>query len=178
MEHESDTHRAVEGGAFGLLGLEPRVVLDRDTIERAYLGLAGSLHPDVARGDTEALLKVADLNRARQTLLDDESRANAVLAIRGGPSADECRELPEGFLLEIMEAREQAEEAASAQDDTLVRELRGWAGARREAHLGIVSGLLDRPDPAPEALRSARIELNAWRYIERMLEQVEEKRSV
>lgn len=162
--------------AFESMGLKPRMGLTTDEVERAYLSRVSALHPDVARGDPDAAGKIAELNRARAELLDAESRANALLIACGGASAQEDRTLPDGFLMEIMEIRERAETAQATGDQRLREELMDWASDRRARHVEQISAWLDDAEPSAESLRLSRMELNAWRYIERMIEQIDEKR--
>lgn len=158
---------------FELLGLPPRFDLDVAALQRAYLIRSAAAHPDLAE-DLAAAADSAALNRARQQLEDPESRADALLARLGGPSREADRSLPDGFLMEIMEVREQLESALAARDPVAVARWHDWATAERVRHIAEVgarfAALSNPPDPA--SLRQIRQSLNAWRYIERMLEQL------
>jgi len=158
-----------------ILGL-PRVYeLERSWIERHHLRRVANLHPDRI-GDPvrreEASRTVAILNEARDLLLDDERRADCLLALLGGPSKESDRSLPEGFLLEIMGLRESLEEAAASGDPQRRAAVEAEASQRRAAHRAAVATLFAEAcagsDPA--VLRRIRLELNAWRYIERLRE--------
>lgn len=167
--------------AFARLGLPRRFDLDRSTIERAYLSLAGAAHPDAlgtpGLADDPSDASSSDLNRARQDLLDPESRATILLALLGGPSKESDRSLPDGFLMEMMDVREQMEAAAAARDAAELDRWRDWAEEQRAGHARAVGELfkqVERDGPRPESLKAIRTRLNAWRYIERMLEQIAE----
>jgi molecular chaperone HscB len=167
--------------AFARLGLPRRFDLDRATIERAYLSLAGAAHPDAlgtpGLSDDPSDAASSDLNRARQDLLDPESRASLLLALLGGPSKESDRSLPDGFLMEMMEVREQMEAAAAARDAAALERWRNWAEDQRIGYARSVGELfkqVERDGPRPEILKAIRTRLNAWRYIERMLEQIAE----
>lgn len=121
------------------------------------------MHPDWAGGDG---LSAAELNDAKEVLLNPESRANALLELLGGPGKSEDRSLPDGFLLEMMEVRE-AVESGEGKDSG---EWRAWAMERRREHERCVADAFESHD-----LRGARRHLNAWRYIERMIEQLDER---
>lgn len=168
---------------FDTLGLPARFDLDRGAIEAAYLSRAAAAHPD--HGGTEAADvegAIARLNAARGTLLDAEKRARALVArlsvgeavgVRG--VAGEDRALPPGFLETMMEARERME-AERGQPGSAER-WEGWAEERRAGHVKEVGRLLGEAGAKPAggrsgALAAVRRELNAWRYVERMLEQI------
>jgi hypothetical protein len=110
------------------------------------------------------------------TLLDPEARANLLLARLGGPSKEVSRELPDGFLMKMMEAREELEAAATRRDGAAVERWREWAERERDGHITRVGELFKAFAVAREGkvLSDVRRELNAWRYVERMVEQIGE----
>lgn len=162
---------------FDALGLPARFDLSADEVLRAWRVRAAGLHPDrsgnVAGGsgtdEAGAMRRAAELNEAKRALEDPERRADALLARLGGPSASAERGLPEGTLEAFMEAREGLEEARSSGDAAGVERWRAWAEERKRGHVKRVGELLGRG-----ALREARVEMNGWRYAERMLEQMDE----
>jgi len=158
---------------FDTLGLPPRFDIDTNALQKALLARSAALHPDIAAGDPEAAASVARVNEAHATLADPERRAEALLIRLGGPSREENRDLPEGFLPEIMEARESME--ADRSDPDAMARWKSWALERRDRHIANVRERFAEVKEAPdsEILAAIRVELNAWRYIERMLEQIE-----
>jgi hypothetical protein len=114
----------------------------------------------------------AALNDARSVLLDPESRARAILAIRA-PGA-KAPPLSPDFLAEILDVRQEAEEAVADGDAKAVERWREWAAGRRAdlaAELAKLLGTGDGPLDANRASTAAGV-LQQWRYFERMLEQV------
>lgn len=155
---------------FGALGLEPKFTLTSAEIERAYLARAGSLHPDRASGDAAA---ASTLNLARQTLKDPMARAEALLARLGGPAPSQDKSLPEGFLAEILDVREQLESALASADPAQRARWETWAEDRRRTHIAAITRHFDDHARAgAAALKPIRLELNVWRYTERVLEQL------
>ncbi|MEM8835883.1 MAG: iron-sulfur cluster co-chaperone HscB C-terminal domain-containing protein [Planctomycetota bacterium] len=156
---------------FRLLGLEPRFLVDPVTVRRRWRAESARLHPDLAGDDAGALATVALLNDAKETLLDDERRANALLTLVGGASKEADASLPDGFLMEIMDLR-MAIESGDAEE---VAEHRADAEVQRAGYVERVAALFESlgNPPAPDRLAEIRQTLNAWRYIERLLEQVE-----
>ena len=166
---------------FAILGLPRRFDLDPLQVQRAYLARAATAHPDLAPGgggeagpgSGSGAMDPSALNRAKAVLDDPEQRADALLLVLGGPPREADRSLPDGFRVEIMDIRERLDEAVASRDTAAAAELESWAAQRRAGHIRAAAelfGALPRP-PTAEALRAIRRELNAWRYIERMLEQ-------
>jgi len=158
---------------FTLLGFEPRYEIDADAVERAYRERLGGVHPDA--GGADAAIDAAALNEARDTLLDDERRAVVLLSLLGGPGSSQCKDLPEGFLAEMMTRREQIETQIQAKGEGAREFWEVWAHEERSRYrdqaAAEYAALPD--DPSDEQLRRIRVTLNAWRYIERLIEQLD-----
>ncbi len=89
-------------------------MLDEAELERAYLAHSRAVHPDFhlngSSADLETSLELsAEVNEAYNTLRDPFARADYLLGLEGGPTATDHRELPEGFLMEMLDLREQIE---------------------------------------------------------------------
>lgn len=158
-------------GPYATLGLPRRFALHDAEIQRAYLAAAASVHPDLASGDPEAPARAAALNAARDTLADPERRATALLHLLGGPSAAEDKSLPDGFLIDMLEVREQVE--ASRGDAEATARWERWADEQRDAFIQRVAALFEGAANDPARRAAIRRELNAWRYIERLIEQLD-----
>ncbi len=163
---------------FAVFALPRTFEIDRAALQRAYLAEAARWHPDrfadpVQRREAES--RSAEINRARVILEDDEQRADALLALLGGPGRSEDKSLPDGFLMEVMEVRERLEEAVASGDAQRRSEVQRWADERRAAHRRRVAELFASADgrAGDPALADIRREMNAWRYIERLIEQLD-----
>lgn len=170
------------GDAFALLGFPHSFDLDEAEVERAYLLRSTEAHPDLtATSDAEPTDRITELNAAKQALQNPEHRANLLLALEGGPSKEQNRTLPDGFLPEMMEIRERIETETEAGGAAAVEKWKTWMETRRSEHVLRVSGcfreLKVNPAARDRLLREIRIELNAWRYIERLAEQLHPGRS-
>ncbi|MEM8756641.1 MAG: iron-sulfur cluster co-chaperone HscB C-terminal domain-containing protein [Planctomycetota bacterium] len=150
---------------FATLGLPERFDLSRTAIERASLTRLAGVHPDRSQDDAR---RAAEINDARRRLLDPEQRANAVLAAIGGPSAAESKQLPDGFLASIMTARMQLEEDADSGDPARIGRWHRWAEEERQAYINRAAAAFEQGEDPGEI----RAMLNAWRYIERLREQL------
>lgn len=159
---------------FQLLGLPLRFEIDDAALRRAYLTRVSAIHPDIA-GDDQAQAASAELNLARELLANPESRANTLLALLGGPSKEADKSLPPTFLMEIMETREAIEAALATGDPQERARWTDWGHKQRSSHISQVAaqfGALGAAPP-PAALKQIRTTLNTWRYIERLIEQLD-----
>jgi len=160
---------------FTLLGLPHSFDLSTTEIETAYLRRVAAAHPDSGVDATadDASDNIAPLNNARDTLLNPESRANALLHTLGGPSSSQCDELPKSFLAEILHQRMQIEEDLQADPTTARPKWSAWAEEERSRIIQGLRPLFQAATPAtPEIRLQIRTGLNAWRYIERLIEQL------
>lgn len=160
---------------FEVLGLPPKFDLDAAAVQRAYLAKAAGIHPDLAFGAEDADIQSAAINRAKAILADGERRANALLERLGGPGKSVDKSLPAGFLMDIMETREAIEAALATKDPGEREKWEAWAQGQREKYAERVGRLFDGLGDSrdPKTLRAIRQELNAWRYIERLIEQLD-----
>jgi molecular chaperone HscB len=158
---------------FERLGLPGRFSVDSAELERQYLARSREAHPDFHSGSTaeqqgDAEADSAAINEAYATLKDPFRRAEALLKMLGGPSASEQKEMPPAFLMELLELREQIEQAAGPAKAKIEAEL-----TERENALfaGIAKsfGKCEPPPAAPALLKGIRQELNAAKYLRGLL---------
>ena len=93
----------------------------------------------------------------------------------GGPGQSDDKSLPDGFLMEILDVRSELEAAMQSGDATRKAEVRKWADEQRSQYRDRAASLFAQAGDSPEkeTLTAIRHELNAWRYIERLIEQLE-----
>ncbi len=155
---------------FDTLGLPMRFELSQTQLEQAFLVRMAAAHPDLAGDAAEA--EAAALNDAKRQLSDPESRARSLLAMFA-PDVEAPPLSPE-FLAEILEVRQEAEEAMGSGDKDAVERWRAWAAERRTGLISelesLLAGDLAGIDPGKAGLAAGV--LQHWRYFERMLEQV------
>ena len=159
---------------FHRLGLPRRFALDAGGLERAYLAHSRAVHPDFhlagPSADLDASLELsAAVNEAYNTLRDPFTRAEHLLALEGGPSASEHKDMPMAFLVEMLDLREQVE---TARGTGRLEELAADFAARHDGLLATVGDLFRRYEAAgPESpdranlLRQVRASLNAAKYV-------------
>lgn len=160
---------------YEVLGLPRRFDLEPASITRAWLQRSAASHPDRQPDAADAARDMARLNAARQVLSDPEQRANTLLQLLGGPSKELDRSLPDGFLQSTLELREEIEELLASEQPGERDRLERWALEQREQYVAQVSALFAAVQAAPDPSTLSRIRtlLNAWRYTERLIEQLD-----
>lgn len=172
---------------FEVLGLPVELAIDRAELDRRRSRVGRLVHPDffATRPREERELaeeNSARLNEAYATLADDVARAEWIVEHLGGPSADDEREMPRAFLMEVLEWNEALEDVSKGErtPDAMQRldALRSEIARGRAERLASVARLLvPTPRPASPGLKLVRQELNALRYLERALAEIEALRA-
>jgi molecular chaperone HscB len=162
---------------FETLSLPPRFDLDQADLHARFIQASSATHPDRYTDPVEqaqAAERAAEINHAHAVLSDPERRADALLMLMGGPAKDQDKSLPPALLMDMMDIREQLEEAVADNNQSELDKLRDWAHDQHNAHLKTIQGLFaDTQNKLPaDTAKAIRIELNALRYIQRMLEQM------
>lgn len=155
---------------FARLGLTPAIDVDPAALQARHLELSRRLHPDRAVRATpqvqaRALVLSAGLNEAFRVLSDFDLRAEYLLRLHGGPTAEQEKRTPQCFLLRQLELREELEAAQEANDRPRLQRLLDEVQPETEATRARVrEAFLDPRFPAHELLAQVRLELNALRY--------------
>jgi len=170
---------------FQVFGMEPVAHVDRAVLRKRLLKLQRLLHPDFhgqAGGDQQELAEhnTAELNAAYEVLHDEAKRASFLIQKLGGPKESDERQMPQAFLMEVMEWNEALEElrddgdaaAAKARAQELHEELK----IERVRLLDeILDGLHEAlGGDASVDLVILRKQSNAIRYIDRALKEASE----
>ena len=168
---------------FAVLGLAPRWHVDGDELRKRLLSFARALHPDyfaTAPAPLRALAErnTAELNDAHGLVADDVARASWLVRRLGGPSEKDERAMPPAFLAEVLEWNEALAAARAATADSPERAalepLAAELARQREACLRELDGLLDPlPAQGSASLGAARRTLDAVRYVDRALAELE-----
>jgi Fe-S protein assembly co-chaperone HscB len=140
--------------------------IDLVRLEEIYMGLARKMHPDrmvtqKRAVQTRALVLTSALNDSYRALVDERQRAEHLLKLAGGPTADAHKAAPQAFLLEMMDLHEEVEQAKDAGD---VGRLEGMGAGVVESYAGCmarVRGLLSSSSPN---LVEVREQLNVAKY--------------
>jgi molecular chaperone HscB len=159
---------------FERLGLPRRFRLDSAELERNYLTKSREVHPDFAGSDAPSQQQSAALNEAYTTLRDPFKRAEYLLAVEGGPSAADSRDMPAEFLEEMLELRMKIEEIKQEHDRDRPGRLQMEVDLiqRRDALLETAAEQFDHLGHAKDrrvALATIRQTLNATKFIQGLL---------
>lgn len=165
---------------FDILGLDAGFGLDDAQLHQQFIRRSAEHHPDRFTDpldQADAAERAAAVNEAYRTLADPERRAGALLRLLGGSDAGDDKRLPPDLLMEMMEIREAQEEAQAAGDDARLAELAQWAREQRAGYLERIGELFTQaqalsPDQRAPVLDEIRLQLNALRYVQRMLDQL------
>ena len=152
------------------LGLPRRFSIDPASLEAAYLDRSRAVHPDFHHAGSsgeQAASETASaaVNEAYTTLKDPFRRAEHLLALVGGPTAAEVKDIPPAFLMEMMDLREAVEGADAAGKS------KHEADAKRRLDT-IFAGLVplfEMAEADPAARLALRKELNAAKYLKGLL---------
>ncbi len=171
---------------FAIFGWPPNDEIDARELHKRLLRYSRLTHPDyfaAASADVRAMAEdnSARINEAHDILADDVRRADWLVHDLGGPDENDERQMPKEFLLEVLEWNEVLEEAqaagpsaaTSAHLDELEQELRAQ---RAETIDSIRARLTPLPERGAPSLRDIRRDLNAVRYLDRALGDIEAQR--
>jgi molecular chaperone HscB len=167
---------------FELLGLPPRFALDAADLERRYLERSRAIHPDFHQTASGSQQRVsmemsAALNDAYRTLSRPLLRAEYLLAIEGGPSASERKEMTPAFLEEMLDLRMEIEELRGQRRDSAgTVAMEQQLGKRLDGMIDQVGRLFGRLENLPRgaaeragALLQVRQQLNCAKYIQGLI---------
>lgn len=168
---------------FETFGLAPRFDLDAADLKKRLLRFSRVLHPDYFGASDEATRAKAErntalLNGAYEVLGDPVQRADWLVRSLGGPSESEQRAMPKAFLIEVLEWNEALDAARESQPGSAERaslgELDRTLREQRESTLAALASLLTPlPPRASPNLAEARSQINALRYLEKTLADIE-----
>ena len=167
---------------FDLLGIPACFDVDEGDLHQRFITGVAACHPDRYTDpldQADAAQRAAELNAAYQSLKDPESRANVLLKLLGGSLKEDDKSLPPQLLMEVMEAREQLEEAMQAGDQAMIDRLHHWGHDQRRGHLEQIGQLFQdaqatAQEDRPAILKKIRLELNALRYFQRMTQSTQD----
>lgn len=163
---------------FELFGLAPSYQFDTGKLMTSFRAIARQIHPDRFAGAAEdsrnqATHFTALVNEAYSALNDPVLRANYLLDLAGGPSAIEIRDVPGALLMEVMELREQIEEAKSSGDQSAFESMRNNVLEQKQQALDEIASRADKLASADENQKKEfRKLLNAMRYYENLLDEL------
>lgn len=130
---------------FATLGLDPVFSISLPALERRQRELNRALHPDQHSSSgsgqrRRALDRAMDINQAYRTLRDPAQRASVLLELLGAPAeASRGNASPPELLMEMMEQREQLDQARRKRDARKIGELAEHMADREQRLLGLLT---------------------------------------
>ncbi|UCG32894.1 MAG: Fe-S protein assembly co-chaperone HscB [Phycisphaerales bacterium] len=167
---------------FTIFGLPRRYQLDEKELHKRFLNLTRDVHPDRFATSAPETINVtmrlaAQVNEAHEVLKDPVLRAEYLLQQAGGKRPSEEKGAPGGMLAEVMELREQIEEAVSRDDRTALEELRRRVNDMHAEVQETVASLAEAVADQPEAedLQELRAYLNGIKYVRNLQDLLSDK---
>lgn len=160
---------------FETLGIEPRFAVDLEALAQRHRDLSKALHPDRHAGASAASRRMAlgraiEVNDAYRVVRDPVRRAEALLRRAGVAVGETAEPKPSpALLMEMMEAREELQEAHAARDAARIGRLGEQMRAREAVTL---RALGERLDATGASLRESVPILGELRYVRRFLDEV------
>ena len=164
---------------FTFFGLSRRFDIDEQALQKRFMAIIRDIHPDFHSHSSPefqalAVRLSAQANEAYEVLKDPLLRAEYVLQQAGGPGSAENKNVPDGFLPQIMMLREEIEEAKANNDKEELQALAGQVGERFEglaARIAELAALVVESSDAQTRER-LRVNLNAMMYVRNLREQI------
>lgn len=173
---------------FSLFGLELKLELDLNDLQRRFYELSRQWHPDrfsrkSAAEQQEALDMTSAVNDGYRTLKDPIKRAEYVLAAAGFPIGEQrSKDVPPELLEEVFELNMMLEEIKTGDDSSRPQleragehflELRRVADRELQAQFAAHDAAGASSENGRKALQAIRGVLNRRRYIENLIREVE-----
>ncbi|MAX24608.1 MAG: Fe-S protein assembly co-chaperone HscB [Phycisphaeraceae bacterium] len=167
---------------FELLNVPMKFDVDAKALHRAFVAQSAANHPDRfvdPLDQADAADRSAAINKAYLTLKNPFDRASAMIALLADTPITDSKQLPPNLLMEMMEIREELEDAQASHNQAELDRLKQWADEQEKAYMQAIADALNTAVALPaadrsESLNKATEQLNALRYIQRMLEEFSE----
>jgi molecular chaperone HscB len=173
---------------FQFFGLEPKLRLDADALQKRFYELSRQWHPDKfsrksPTEQAEALEATSILNDGYRTLKDPVKRAEYLLKEEGFPIGEQrSKDVPPELLEEVFELSMMLEELKSGDADARGQlesaranfaKLQNDVDHQLESLFGKYDAAVPESDTAKQALHEVRGLLNRRRYIDNLLRDVD-----
>jgi molecular chaperone HscB len=173
---------------FQFFGLEPKLCVDAETLQKRFYELSRQWHPDrfsrkSAGEQAEALDATSILNDGYRTLRDPVKRAEYLLKEEGFPIGEQrSRDVPPELLEEVFELNMALEELKSGESEARgpletargnFGRMRGDVDRQLESLFFKYDGAEPQSDTAKQSLHEIRGLLNRRRYIDNLLRDVD-----
>ncbi len=160
-------------GYFDWLGIEPAFEVDELSLKRAYIAKSRTVHPDHHQS-VDSVELTSYTNEAYNTLRDPLRRLRYMIAAHTKIDMEK-NELPQSFLMQMMDVNEQIMEASMSEDMEARESCRSDIAQLRAAQLESVSDILkEDPREIDDAKwRKLADYVHISRYLDRLGERLE-----
>jgi molecular chaperone HscB len=147
---------------FELFGLAPAFALESEALERSYRDIQSRVHPDrfAHAGDAErraSLQWTTRVNEAYRTLKDPVQRGKHILELHGVDVAFETNtQMPNDFLMQQLELREELESATAAKDASRLDRMRARLRTQKQSLEKQIGDAIDARKDYPAAAELVR----------------------
>jgi molecular chaperone HscB len=157
---------------FRFYGIEQSFAIDTAKLKTLFLEKSRQFHPDFYTHDPESqniALAVSAFNNQGYKLLNNEiSRAQYLVDLHQDKE-NEKQQLPNSFLMEMMDLNEAIDELGSSENEAKVQQLRSEIGSIKDETLSEIRRLAGEAN-----WHDTQVALLKWRYLERLEGRIQE----
>ena len=169
-----------ESDYFSALGISSEFDVDLNLLEEKFQHIASELHPDFYLNSNPQEKRLSErastlLNQAYDTLKDPFKRADYLMSLKCKNVKWNDRVLPPTFLQEMFTLQEELDEMLENQDQQGLLKMREVLENRfKDLESGLLPSfrMLDSVEEPETVLEKLQMDLNAERYLRRLLDRI------
>lgn len=159
---------------FEWFGIDRKYNIDQGALRKAFLVKSMELHPDKAGDQNDAGTDMSGYNNlAYAALKDEKSRLTYILQLEGILIKDEKPQLPQQFLMEMLDLNMEIEDAKDNKDTDKIDKIKAKLNLEQENKLEEVKELLAMYD-AGTLTDEGKAQLKNYYFIRKYLLRIEE----
>ena len=153
---------------------------DQNAVKAKFYAFSKQFHPDFyANESEEKQQEVLDLstlnNKAYQTLSNARKRLKYVLELKGIVETDEGYQLPQSFLMEMMDVNEALMDLQFEPDTEKLAQVTGEVGEIEKQLTGELNDLMNQFDENPETSDVLLVSIKDNFYRQKYIDRIKEK---
>ncbi len=159
---------------FEWFSLEKAYNLNQTLLRKAFIAKSMALHPDKSNIDEAEAITLSEYNnKAYATLKDGYTRLEYILQLEGIIIPDEKYQLPQDFLMEMLEMNMEIENAKENKDEKAINDFKLQLEAKKSTELESAKVILNQYD-THQIDTEAYKKLKKFYYISKYLLRIEE----
>lgn len=159
---------------FEWFGLERKFNIDKAGLRKAFLTKSMELHPDKAGLDEKSAMELSEYNNKAYAVLKDSYKTlDYILHLEGIVLADEKYQLPQDFLMDMLDLNMEIEDVGESGDKERLNKLKidlDSKGAEEDSKMEVLKNQYDNRSIGTEGYES----LKKFYYIRKYLLRIEE----